>query len=190
MLAIVCTDNQGGISKNGSIPWHLQEDLKFYKAITQNRINWVSRSTWESLPARVTNDPLRAYKLLTTQGSFLKLDKGIINWPTYTFSKLSATIDRLNNQHVLVGGHQAYLKFIPKCDVVIETTLLDQDFSCDCSLKSLWPTYIDQFDHFRLYKFIHPKYGHIDCSLLYKKSFIGPELGKLIRECVNAWELI
>jgi dihydrofolate reductase len=191
MLAIVCTDSQGGISKNEFIPWYLQEDLKFYKAITQNRINWVSRNTWESLPFRVTNDPRRAYKLLTTQGSFLKLDKGILNWPTYTFSNLSATIDKLNNQHILVGGHQAYLKFIPKCDVVIETTLMDRDFNCDCSLKDLWPTYKDKFTQFNLRQFVHSKYGRIDCNLIVKDSFRNSlELPKIAKECLDAWEFI
>ncbi len=40
----------GGIGKNGKLPWHISEDLKNFKKITKNHPIIMGRITWESLP--------------------------------------------------------------------------------------------------------------------------------------------
>lgn len=52
--AIVALDETRGIGKNGSIPWHIPEDLKFFHDVTtqESKKNMVvmGRKTWESIP--------------------------------------------------------------------------------------------------------------------------------------------
>ena len=45
-------DENGGIGKNGSLPWHVSEDLKNFKKITLDSIIVMGRKTWESLPIK------------------------------------------------------------------------------------------------------------------------------------------
>lgn len=40
----------GGIGKNGQLPWHVSEDLKNFKKITLNSTIVMGRKTWDSLP--------------------------------------------------------------------------------------------------------------------------------------------
>jgi dihydrofolate reductase len=52
---IVATDAEWCIGKSNIIPWHLPEDLKYFKELTLNQIVIMGRHTFESLP----NGPLK-----------------------------------------------------------------------------------------------------------------------------------
>ena len=62
---IVARSRNGIIGKEGKLPWHLSEDLKFFKQTTMGRPVIMGRHTWESigrpLPGRknivLTRDP-------------------------------------------------------------------------------------------------------------------------------------
>jgi len=43
-------EHDGGIGKNGQLPWHVPEDLKNFKKITLNSTIVMGRKTWDSLP--------------------------------------------------------------------------------------------------------------------------------------------
>ena len=43
-------DYDGGIGKNGQLPWHVSEDLKNFKKITIDSTIIMGRKTWDSLP--------------------------------------------------------------------------------------------------------------------------------------------
>jgi len=45
-------DENGGIGKNGLLPWHISEDLKNFKKITLNLPIIMGRKTWDSLPSK------------------------------------------------------------------------------------------------------------------------------------------
>jgi len=45
-------DSNGGIGKNGKLPWHISEDLKNFKKITNNSTIIMGRKTWDSLPLK------------------------------------------------------------------------------------------------------------------------------------------
>ena len=42
----------GGIGKNGRLPWHIPEDLQNFKKLTLDSTILMGRNTWESLPRR------------------------------------------------------------------------------------------------------------------------------------------
>jgi dihydrofolate reductase len=46
---IVAMDEQGGIGKDGKIPWHLSDDLKRFKALTMGHHMIMGRKTCESI---------------------------------------------------------------------------------------------------------------------------------------------
>ena len=43
-------DSNGGIGKDGKLPWHISEDLQNFKKITSNSTIIMGRKTWDSLP--------------------------------------------------------------------------------------------------------------------------------------------
>jgi len=45
-------DENGGIGKEGKLPWHISEDLKNFKKLTSGSTIVMGRNTWESLPIR------------------------------------------------------------------------------------------------------------------------------------------
>lgn len=55
---IVARDRHGAIGKENRIPWHIPEDLAFFKETTRNAAIIMGRSTWESLPVRPLRDRL------------------------------------------------------------------------------------------------------------------------------------
>ena len=58
-------DKNGGIGKNGKLPWHISEDLKNFKKITKNHPIIMGRVTWESLPFKPL--PRRRNIILSSQ---------------------------------------------------------------------------------------------------------------------------
>jgi len=52
--AIVCTDSDGNIGRDGKLPWPTSEgDLKHFKDMTMGHIVVFGRKTWESIPVRL-----------------------------------------------------------------------------------------------------------------------------------------
>jgi dihydrofolate reductase len=46
---IVAADEQGGIGRDGGLPWHLPGDLKRFKALTMGKPIVMGRKTWASI---------------------------------------------------------------------------------------------------------------------------------------------
>lgn len=55
---IAAMDEEGGIGKNGRVPWHLSDDLKRFKRLTMGHHILMGRKTYESigklLPGRIS----------------------------------------------------------------------------------------------------------------------------------------
>lgn len=45
--ALLAVDSRGGMGYQGSLPWHLPEDLQFFKKLTMNNIVVMGRNTWD-----------------------------------------------------------------------------------------------------------------------------------------------
>ena len=57
----------GVIGKDGTMPWHLPEDLAHFKQLTQGSPVVMGRKTWDSLPARFRPLPGRTNVVVTRQ---------------------------------------------------------------------------------------------------------------------------
>ncbi len=56
MNAILAMTKDGGIGKNGTIPWHYSEDLKLFKHMTTGHVVVMGRKTFDSLGKKVLPD--------------------------------------------------------------------------------------------------------------------------------------
>lgn len=47
---VFACDTQGGIGKDGDLPWRQSSDLRHFKQVTMNKTIVMGRKTWDSLP--------------------------------------------------------------------------------------------------------------------------------------------
>lgn len=63
-------NNKRVIGKNGKLPWHIPEDLKHFKTLTQGCAVIMGRKTWQSLPPPFQPLPHRNNIVLTHSNTF------------------------------------------------------------------------------------------------------------------------
>lgn len=63
---IVARDRNGAIGKDGDIPWHAPEDLKFFQRETLGGAVIMGRNTWDSLPFKPLKNRLNI--VVSSQG--------------------------------------------------------------------------------------------------------------------------
>ncbi len=138
-IAVACTKD-GGIGKDGKIPWYLQPDLRYFQKITSATFNAskqnaviMGRNTWNSLPKR----PLKGRRniVLTTS----KDVEPIIAEGGEVYRSLDDALTHLGNDEnvekmFVIGGGKLYEEAIdhPLCKCVFATIIEnDNDYKCD-----------------------------------------------------------
>ena len=101
-------DENGGIAKDGKLPWHISEDLKNFKKLTSGSTIIMGRKTWESLSVRPL--PKRRNVVLSS--------KKVSNVECYT--SIEECIELLEGECIeklfVIGGSSIYRDFIPIAD--------------------------------------------------------------------------
>ena len=101
-------DENGGIGKDGKLPWHISEDLKNFKRLTLGSTILMGRNTWESLPVRPL--PERRNTVLSS--------KEIPDVVCYT--SIEECIETLygdgTEKLFVIGGTTVYSNFINRAD--------------------------------------------------------------------------
>ena len=99
-------DENGGIGKNGKLPWHISEDLKNFKSITSNSPIIMGRKTWESLPL----------KPLPNRRNIVLSKNNQENAETYhSIEKCLEVLENDNLEKVfIIGGRSIYKLFFKK----------------------------------------------------------------------------
>tara|TARA_B110000196_G_C21011647_1_gene598222 strand:+ start:114 stop:593 length:480 start_codon:yes stop_codon:yes gene_type:complete len=101
-------DFDGGIGKNGQLPWHISEDLKKFKKITLNSIIIMGRKTWDSLP----------FKPLPNRRNIILSRKKIKNVEVY--HNIDECLDALKKEAIsklfVIGGASIYKLFFKYAD--------------------------------------------------------------------------
>lgn len=115
-MVVACTTD-GGIGKDGGIPWRLPEDLRRFRAITEGGCVIMGRKTWESLPRR----PLAGRQNVVVG---LGMDAA-------SLEEALALVEDGRSAFV-IGGARLYTEAMadPRC-VNVYVTIVDGNFDCD-----------------------------------------------------------
>ena len=101
-------DINGGIGKEGKLPWHISEDLQNFKKLTLDSIIIMGRKTWESLPIRP----------LSKRRNIVLSRKEVPDIEYYT--SIKECIEKLNDDDIeklfVIGGSTVYRNFIHRAD--------------------------------------------------------------------------
>ena len=126
---IVATSKNGVIGRDGIIPWHLPNDLKYFKEKTNGSIIIMGRKTFDSLGRVLSNR--EHWILLREEESRINKDNNP-NVKVFhdSFSVVSALMRDARDGYVIGGGaiYKMFLPFVSTCYVTeIETEITDGD---------------------------------------------------------------
>ena len=106
--AVVAMASDRAIGLNGTMPWHLSEDLKLFKRLTMGHPVLMGRKTWESL-GKWKPLPGRQNIVLTRDASFDAEGATVI----HDIAELDG-ISLQDEEVMVIGGAQIYALMLPK----------------------------------------------------------------------------
>jgi dihydrofolate reductase len=127
----------GVIGKDGTMPWHLPEDLAHFKQLTQGCPVIMGRKTWDSLPPRFRPLPGRTNIVITRQTDWNEMG-------VQRSSSLREALQICESAETVwvIGGAQIYAQALPMADC-IEVTEIAQHFEGDAFAPTLGSEWVE-----------------------------------------------
>ncbi len=166
---VVAMDQNQGIGRGGTLPWHLKCDLQHFKEITaktqdKSKRNAVimGRKTWDSLPAQFRPLPNRI-NVIITRNENLQFPQDVLRangleqaLDMFARSPWSKTVESI----YVIGGAQIFEQAITRkeCRKIYLTHIL-HSFDCDV----FFPPFVDYFQH----EVSSPRYVENEISYLF-----------------------
>ncbi|MCS5718157.1 dihydrofolate reductase [Herbiconiux sp. CPCC 205763] len=124
-VALIWAEASGGvIGLDGSIPWHLPEDLARFRELTSGGTVVMGRRTWESLPDRFRPLPGRRNVVVTRQAGWQAPGADVVH-------SVDAALAGARDERVWVmGGGDIYQQALAQADR-LEITEVDLDIEGD-----------------------------------------------------------
>ncbi|MEI5992554.1 dihydrofolate reductase [Candidatus Enterococcus mansonii] len=117
LAAIWAQDEQGTIGKDNQLPWHLPNDLKFFKQMTENNTIVMGRKTFEGMGASPL--PNRQTIVLTSDPSYQANGVKVF----HTVDEVVKYAEAFSGITFIAGGSAVYEEFLPYCDVLYRTVI-------------------------------------------------------------------
>lgn len=135
MITIIgARDNYGAIGKNGTIPWHIPEDLQLFQKETLGGAIIMGRKTWESLPKK----PL-AGRLNIVVSSGPQSDEGYIAAKCVSSAIAQARIAGYTRIYA-IGGQSIYEDAVRLADRILVTDVDTTVDGADTFFPAIDPT--------------------------------------------------
>lgn len=114
LAIIVAHDPRLIIGKDGTLPWHYSEDLKYFKQTTMGHALLMGRVVFESLNEKPL--PGRKNVVLSRSQKFKQVP---------TFSSIDDALASLQNEEIVfcIGGESVYRQVLPKTDKLFVTEI-------------------------------------------------------------------
>jgi dihydrofolate reductase len=135
LIAIAAMASNRVIGRDGKLPWHLPEDLKFFKETTLGHPVLMGRRTFESIMARL-GKPLPG-RMNIVLSAAMPSPEGV-----HVIRSLDeiATLPGVTSPVFLIGGAQLYEAMLPLCDELL-LTFIEEPHEGDAFL----PVFEDSF---------------------------------------------
>ncbi|MGX7014044.1 dihydrofolate reductase [Vagococcus silagei] len=124
LVAIWAQDENGLIGKAEQLPWHLPDDLQFFKKMTQNNTIVMGRKTFEGLGKRLLPD--RSTIVLTSDQNYDGNGATVM----HSVQEVLDYAEQFEGITFITGGGEIYKQFLPYYDVLYRT-LIKAEFEGD-----------------------------------------------------------
>lgn len=122
---LVAMDKNQVIGLNGDMPWHLPNDLKYFKEKTMNNTIIMGRKTFESLGRVLPN----RHHVVVTRNRNITLPKEVdVIYDTKEIFELNK--NNLGKETFVIGGGKVFEQILPNADRLY-ITLIDEEFNGD-----------------------------------------------------------
>jgi len=145
MNLIVAVDRNWGIGSKDNMPWHIPEDMEFFRKMTLNKTVVMGRITFLSFPKQ---RPLKNRQniILTRDTNFSVKGAIVVNG----IKSLLDYVSNINSDDVfIIGGQSIYQTFEKYCKKAY-VTKIDNEYEVDTYFPNL-----DLLEHWKVSK-IHP----------------------------------
>jgi len=129
--AIVAMSLNRVIGKDNRLPWHIPEDLRWFKQLTTGNVIVMGRKTWDSIGKPLPN---RETIVLTRSGPAIPGIRTI-----RSLAELNPGADP--RDYFLIGGAQIFQSYLPLCSDIY-LTLVKREVEGDVFL----PPFEDRFE--------------------------------------------
>lgn len=126
---VVAWDKNKLIGANGKLPWHISDDLKYFKKLTTNGVILMGRKTWESIGCKPL--PKRKHMIITKEVQPHEEN-------VYYFQSVETALSKFA-QIFIIGGSQIY-------DYVLKNNLVDRMLVSKVEGDYKGDTYFPEFD--------------------------------------------
>ena len=127
---IWCEDLNHGIAKNNQLPWHIKQEMLFFKNTTLNNIVIMGKNTWLSLNQKPLKNRIN-YVLTTNKDFKINLDNVFVIHDIQDVLELNKNTDK---DIYIIGGKKVYETFFKYAEQLI-ISKLDDDYKCDLLLN-------------------------------------------------------
>ncbi len=107
------------LGKDNDLIWHLKEDMKYFREMTNNKTIIMGRKCFESLPGLLPN---RKHIILTNNKDY-KVDGALV---MNNMEDVLNYIKNTDEQCYIIGGAKIYELFLPYCDNLCLTEIKDK----------------------------------------------------------------
>lgn len=122
LCAIVAMDEGRVIGFEGTLPWHIPEDLAYFKERTSGHVVVMGRKTWQSLPDKFRPLPNRKNIVVSRAPEKLGLPDGVLGACSPEQALQLARETCAEGAKVwIIGGADLYRQVIPQCDELYVT---------------------------------------------------------------------
>jgi dihydrofolate reductase/thymidylate synthase len=122
-IVVAFTHKTFGIGKNGSIPWHIVEDLVHFRKLTKNGIIVMGRKTFNSI-GKILND---RFNIVLSKSPPMK---HLENSPNLAFVSSHDYLELISKDLFVIGGSDIYKLFIGKAKYIF-ATVIEKEYECD-----------------------------------------------------------
>lgn len=117
LTAIVAMTDSRVIGRDGALPWHLPEDLAFFKRTTIDHPVVMGRKTYESIGRPL---PKRRNIVLTRDATWSAPGVDVIHEPAELKS-----LPGLDGRVFIIGGSEIYAAFLPEMSELLVSHVFD-----------------------------------------------------------------
>ncbi len=116
MIALIAAISENNcIGKNGTLPWHIPEDMKRFRELTTGHTVLMGRKTWESIPEKFRPLPNRK-NIVVTRNTDYPVPAGVILYHSF-----DEVLKHEKGDIMVIGGAEIYIQSIERADTLYIT---------------------------------------------------------------------